>query len=153
MYSDPEADRAWKAEVRKRRKEELSGGSHRLLSPVARAPDPGWQHQDLLRRVCLRYAKRLGREPVLECVFPPTHTKCTCCTRLKDKCVPIPLSVALAALEMVNDHLDWKVAKGAIKEHVREKVVAAANSLPADIRVAASVAPSPAETNAALLCG
>ena len=60
--------------------------------PIVRAPrgdDPGWEHRHLQREVCLRCAKRLGREPVLECVFPATHTKCTRCTRLKDKCVPV----------------------------------------------------------------
>ncbi len=54
---------------------------------------------------------------------------------------------------MVNNHRDYNVATGATKDALRARVVAATNALPADIRVAASVAPSPAEASAALLRG
>ncbi|OBT60242.1 hypothetical protein VE03_10913 [Pseudogymnoascus sp. 23342-1-I1] len=159
MYSDSEEDRAAR-KGRKKEKEEKKGKEKEKEKDAGRArprrrsgDDSGWHHRHLQRECCLRCAKRLGREAVLECVFPPTHTKCTRCTRLKDKCLPVPPSVAAAVVEMVNNHYDYNVATGAAKVALRARVVAAANALPADIRVAASVAPSPAETNAALLRG
>lgn len=38
------------------------------------------------RAACLRCLKHLEVEPGFGCCFPPSHSKCTRCTRLKSKC-------------------------------------------------------------------
>lgn len=41
------------------------------------------------RHACQRCLKFLASEPDFECEFPARSTKCTRCTRLKDKCEPV----------------------------------------------------------------
>ncbi|KFZ19027.1 hypothetical protein V501_00854, partial [Pseudogymnoascus sp. VKM F-4519 (FW-2642)] len=105
----------------------------------------------LVRVCCLRCAKHLAKSPEFSCVFPKTSTKCTRCTRLKDKCVPIPSSVARAVRNLLHLQRSYDRAPAAVKQDRRDLVVACAAALPAKVRVAASVALPAADVNAAIL--
>ncbi|ELR09210.1 hypothetical protein VC83_01848 [Pseudogymnoascus destructans] len=110
-------------------------------------------HVSLLRVCCLRCAKYLAVKPEFSCVFPATHTKCTRCTRLKDKCVPVPDSVVASVSALLALQRDFDVAKGAVATALRSQVVAAARALPVEVRVAASLQVPAGEVNAAILRG
>ncbi|KFY32094.1 hypothetical protein V493_00518, partial [Pseudogymnoascus sp. VKM F-4281 (FW-2241)] len=65
----------------------------------------------------------------------------------------VPPSVAKAVVGMISTHYQYRAATSTTKIALREQVRVAANALPANIRMAVSVAPTPAKTNTALLCG
>ncbi|ELR07080.1 hypothetical protein VC83_01924 [Pseudogymnoascus destructans] len=156
-----EEDVAPRRSSRKRKRAEspeegsVAGGTSSSSSDGDSSSDEGGDpHRALLCVCCLRCAKYLAKSPEFSCVFPASSTKCTRCTRLKDKCVPfgqIPPAVAASVRDLLALQSDFGAAVGGVRIGLRARIVAAAAALPAEVRVAVSVAPSAAETSAALL--
>ena len=141
--------------------------------PAVEEEEDDKEDRRALLRVCyLRRAKYSAHSPEFSCEYPATSTKCIRCTRLKDKCVPVSSVPTCLVLRLLFVLLIPSfcgrfplsssprsgacsgcsyVAKGAMKKEMRSRVVAAARALPAEVRVAASVALPAAEVNAAIL--
>ncbi|ELR10586.1 hypothetical protein VC83_04133 [Pseudogymnoascus destructans] len=153
-----EEDVAPRRSSRKRKRAEspeegsvASGTSSSSSDGDSSSDEGGDPHRALLRVCCLRCAKYLAKSPEFSCVFPASSTKCTRCTHLKDKCVPIPPAVAASVRDLLALQSDFGAAVGGVRVGLRARIVAAAATLPAEVRVAVSVAPSAAEMSAALL--
>lgn len=65
------------------------GGNDNTPEPEDDATSPDNLPASLDRHACQRCLKFLASEPEFECEFPARSTKCTRCTRLKDKCDPV----------------------------------------------------------------
>ncbi|KFY18431.1 hypothetical protein V493_08626 [Pseudogymnoascus sp. VKM F-4281 (FW-2241)] len=106
------------------------------------------------RHTCQRCLKFLASEPEFECEFPARSTKCTRCTRLKDKCEPVPASADAEARDLLGLQAEYEVSSPRSVKSLRRRVVAAAENFATSVRMSAHLRPkTTSEINLALLHG
>ncbi|ELR02475.1 hypothetical protein GMDG_05524 [Pseudogymnoascus destructans 20631-21] len=136
----------------RKRKHPLASDEEEEESESSLSSDDEDHHAALVRVCCLRCAKHLAQSPEFSCVFPKTSTKCTRCTRLKDKCIPVSLRAVLLIGPRLRCRRRLGSAGAAVGlRHASAATKADCRALPAQVHVATSVALPATDVNAAIL--
>ncbi|OAF55803.1 hypothetical protein VC83_07890 [Pseudogymnoascus destructans] len=135
----------------RKRKHPLASDEEEEESESSLSSDDEDHHAALVRVCCLRCAKHLAQSPEFSCVFPKTSTKCTRCTRLKDKCIPVSLRAVLFGPRLRCRRRLGSAGAAVGLRHASAATKADCRALPAQVHVATSVALPATDVNAAIL--